>query len=110
MILIKNGHLVDPASGVDGLRDILVDGDRILKVAQAGDIAEGGDSTAAQAGSLEALQAGTEADSASAQVIDAAGLYVLPGLVDTHVHIRDPGAEYKEDIFTGAKAASPAWC
>lgn len=106
MILIKNGHLVDPASGVDGLRDILVDGDRILKVAQAGDIAEGGDSTAAQAGSLEALQAGTEADSASAQVIDAAGLYVLPGLVDTHVHFRDPGAEYKEDIFTGAKAAA----
>lgn len=84
MILIRNCHLVDPASGVDGLRDILVDGERIREIGAAGTLNLGsGD-----------------------RVIEADGLYAVPGLVDTHVHFRDPGALYKEDIFTGARAAA----
>ncbi|MBQ7841552.1 MAG: dihydroorotase [Lachnospiraceae bacterium] len=102
MILIRNGHLVDPASGVDGLRDILVDGGKILKIDDAGSI---------EAAAVEAYAVETAAESGGTaagtlRVIEADGLYVLPGLVDTHVHFRDPGAEYKEDIFTGAKAAA----
>ena len=85
MILIRNCRMIDPASGMDGLRDILTDGSRILKIGESGSI---------------------EAPDKDARVIEADGLTAAPGLVDTHVHFRDPGAEYKEDIFTGAKAAA----
>ncbi|MBS6202691.1 MAG: dihydroorotase [Firmicutes bacterium] len=85
MILIRNCRMIDPASGTDGLRDILTDGSRILKIGESGSI---------------------EAPDKDARVIEADGLTAAPGLVDTHVHFRDPGAEYKEDIFTGAKAAA----
>lgn len=85
MILVRNCHLVDPASGVNGLRDILVEGDRIQKIGEAGALCPA---------------AGVE------RVVEADGLYAMPGLVDTHVHFRDPGALYKEDIFTGAQAAA----
>ena len=79
-ILIKGGHVVDPANRIDEIRDVLVDGGKIAKVAE------------------------NIADSAD-KVIDASGKYVVPGLVDMHVHLRDPGQEYKEDIVTGTKAA-----
>ena len=79
-ILIKGGHIVDPANGIDEIRDVLVDNGKIAKVEK--DIADGAD-----------------------KVIDASGKYVVPGLVDMHVHLRDPGQEYKEDIVTGTKAA-----
>ncbi|HJB91379.1 MAG TPA: dihydroorotase [Candidatus Eisenbergiella merdigallinarum] len=85
MLLIRNCHLIDPASGTDGRRDILVEGEKIRSVARPGELSlseEGG------------------------RVIDADGLIAAPGLVDTHVHFRDPGAEYKEDIFTGAETAA----
>ena len=85
MILIRNCRMIDPASGTDGLRDILTDGSRILKIGESGSI---------------------EASDKDARIIEADGLTAAPGLVDTHVHFRDPGAEYKEDIFTGAKAAA----
>ena len=85
MILIRNCRMIDPASGTDGLRDILTDGSRILKIGESGSI---------------------EAPVKDARIIEADGLTAAPGLVDTHVHFRDPGAEYKEDIFTGAKAAA----
>ena len=85
MILIRNCRMIDPASGTDGLRDILTDGSRILKIGEPGSI---------------------EAPDKDARIIEADGLTAAPGLVDTHVHFRDPGAEYKEDIFTGAKAAA----
>lgn len=77
--------MIDPASETDGLRDILTDGSRILKIGESGSI---------------------EAPDKDARIIEADGLTAAPGLVDTHVHFRDPGAEYKEDIFTGAKAAA----
>ena len=85
MILIRNCRMIDPASGTDGLRDILTDGSRIARIGAAGSI--------------------TVPDG-DVRVIEADGLAAAPGLVDTHVHFRDPGAEYKEDIFTGAKAAA----
>lgn len=95
MILIRNCHLVDPASGVDGMRDILIEGDRIAKIGAAGTLQPEADAVKA-----------AECVCGNVRVIEADGLYAAPGLVDTHVHFRDPGAEYKEDIFTGAKAAA----
>lgn len=91
MLLIRNCLLVDPASGVEGMRDILTDGERIKKIGEAGSLH---------------LPAGVSADGGHDRVIEAGGFYAAPGLVDVHVHFRDPGAEYKEDIFTGAKAAA----
>lgn len=96
MLLIRNGRVVDPVSGVDKVMDILVDGGQIVKV---------GDGAAEmfEENRLNAQENDAENESG---VIDAAGLVVAPGLVDTHVHFRDPGFTYKEDIFTGAAAAA----
>ena len=80
-ILIKNGLLVDPGSGTLREEDLLVkDGMIAGRGAYSGEMAD--------------------------RVIDASGLAVLPGLVDLHVHLRDPGQEYKEDVRTGALAAA----
>lgn len=82
MILIKGGRVVDAVTKTDEVLDVLLDGKTIVKVGKDLDAAGG------------------------AQVIDATGLVVAPGLVDTHVHFRDPGFTYKEDILTGAKSAA----
>lgn len=79
-ILIQNGHVVDPLGKRDGCYDVLVEGDKIKAVEEHID---------------------AEADC----VIEAKGCYVLPGLIDLHVHLRDPGLEYKETLETGGKAA-----
>lgn len=79
--LIKNGHLLDPATHRDGQYDIMMEDDKICKVEP--EILEGADI-----------------------VIDADGSYVMPGFIDLHVHFREPGFEYKETIKTGAKAAA----
>lgn len=81
MILIKNGRVVDPVIGTDRVMDVLTDGSVIA-------------------------QTGQGLSAPGAQVIDASGLVVAPGLVDAHVHFRDPGLTWKEDIFTGARAAA----
>ncbi len=81
-IRIRNGHAVDPSTGLDGLYDIVVNDDRIGGVYPAGH---------GPASDIE---------------IDAEGLWVLPGLVDMHVHFREPGQEHKETIKTGAAAAA----
>jgi dihydroorotase len=81
-ILIKGGRVIDPAQGVDGQLDVLIDN---------GVIAQVGNNIAGA--------------NFSGQVIDAAGKLVVPGLIDIHVHLRDPGYEYKEDIQTGTQAA-----
>ncbi|MEI7816475.1 MAG: dihydroorotase [Desulfuromonadales bacterium] len=80
-LLIKNGRLIDPGQKIDDTLDILV---------QNGLIKEIGKGLAAPAG---------------AETVDASGTYVVPGLIDMHVHLRDPGLEYKEDIVSGTKAA-----
>ncbi len=81
-LLIKNGHVIDPSQNLDEKLDILV-ADGIIK--------EIGKKLPAPKG---------------AEVIDAKGLLVTPGLIDMHVHLRDPGLEYKEDIVTGTRAAA----
>lgn len=80
MLLIKNGRVVDPVTKTDKVMDVLIDKDMILET-------------------------GKQLNREDAEIIDAAGLVVAPGLVDTHVHFRDPGFTYKEDIITGANAA-----
>ncbi len=79
--LIRKGRLVDPAGGIGGVMDILLEDGRVAVI-------------------------GSDLCDPSAQVIDAAGLTVCAGLVDMHVHLREPGFEYKETIATGAQAAA----
>lgn len=85
MILIKNGRIVDPVRQFDDIADILIEGKNIVKVGK----------------NLE-----FDDNDSNLRVIDASGLVAAPGLVDAHVHFRDPGFTYKEDIETGAKAAA----
>ncbi len=81
MLLIKNGYVIDPKSGKEGIFDVLIEDKKIQKIEQ-NIICE------------------------EAQRIDATGLVVAPGLVDVHVHFREPGFTYKEDIITGSAAAA----
>lgn len=80
-LLIQNGHVLDPLTGLDGISDVLTDGDKIVKVAK--DISDAAD-----------------------QTIDASGCYVMPGFIDLHVHLRDPGLTHKETLETGGRAAA----
>jgi dihydroorotase len=82
-ILIKGGRVIDPAGGIDDSLDILVDRGRIKEIGKG-------------------LKA---SDGNGVDVIDAAGLIVAPGFIDMHVHLREPGFEYKEDIASGTAAA-----
>ncbi len=79
--LLKGAHVVDPQVGLDGFRDVLIDDGKIAAVSEALEASDG------------------------AEVIDAHDKYLVPGLVDMHVHFRDPGFEYKETIETGSAAA-----
>ncbi|WP_102413328.1 dihydroorotase [Beduinella massiliensis] len=79
--LIRGGRVIDPSQGIDGVFDLLIADGVIVKIAE-------------------------RIEEADAEVIDAAGLCVLPGLVDIHCHLRDPGFEYKEDIATGTRSAA----
>lgn len=88
VILIRNGHIVDPSQGIDGIGDIVVEGGRIAGVRTHNSTSQ-------------PLNLPTSA----LTTIDATGLYLLPGLVDMHTHLREPGFEYKETIKTGTMAA-----
>ena len=79
--LVRGGRLVDPSSGLDGIADILIEDGRIAAL-------------------------GPKLDAAAERTIDAAGLVVVPGLIDMHVHLREPGFESKETIASGARAAA----
>ncbi|HEX9777751.1 MAG TPA: dihydroorotase [Geopsychrobacteraceae bacterium] len=79
--LIKSGRLVDPANHIDEKLDILIVAGKVAELAP-------------------------NIDAGTAEVINAAGLIVTPGLIDMHVHLRDPGLEYKEDIISGTRAAA----
>lgn len=80
-LLIQGGRLLDPKSAVDGLRDVRVRDGKILEVA-------------------DKLQV-----KASDELVDAKGLWILPGFIDLHVHLREPGEEAKETVLTGSRAA-----
>ncbi len=82
MIFIQNGRILDPKSKTDVVMDLVIDHGKII-----------------------AMESGSK-PSEKDLVIDAAGLVVAPGLIDVHVHFRDPGLTYKEDIQTGALAAA----
>jgi dihydroorotase len=82
-IWIKGGHLIDPTSKTDGQRDLLIENGRVV-----------------------AVDTKLNANPRDVQVIDATGLVVTPGLVDIHVHLREPGQSYKETIASGTAAAA----
>ena len=88
MLLIENGYLIDPKSGMEGIFDVLTQGERIKRIGK------------------ELRSTLSEEERKECQVMDAKGKLVAPGLVDVHVHFRDPGFTYKEDIFSGARAAA----
>lgn len=85
MLLIKGAHVVDPQIGLDGVMDVLIEGERIARVGERIKAPEG------------------------AEVIEADGKYLVPGLTDIHVHFRDPGFEYKETIETGLRCRRCRW-
>lgn len=93
MMLIKNGRVINPASGFDGVADLWIEDGKISRILPR---ESGG------AGRTEDFSGREEED---AEILDAAGKIVAPGLIDVHVHFRDPGFTYKEDIETGARAA-----
>ncbi len=96
MLLIKNGRMIDPSSGIDDIRDILISGERIVRI-----------SAEIKKEDIFSIIDGLGLDDAEdPEVIDAKGLILAPGFVDVHVHFRDPGFTDKEDIYTGAKAAA----
>ena len=78
MLLIKNGRVIDPLSHLDQVMDLLIDEGKIIEM-----------------GHIEK----------DCETIDAKDMIVAPGLIDNHVHFRDPGLTYKEDIYTGSNAA-----
>jgi dihydroorotase len=80
-VLIRGGRVVDPSQKLDAVLDVLIDGGRIARVGEA-------------------------IESSGAETVDASGLVVAPGLVDVHVHLREPGGEHKETIASGARAAA----
>ena len=81
-LLIRNGRVIDPAGSVDSVQDVLLKGDRIERVGK------------------------TLAVPADTKVLDATGKIVCPGFIDLHVHLREPGQEYKETVATGTRAAA----
>jgi dihydroorotase len=81
MLLIKNGRVLDPATGTDSVQDVLLDGDRIQKV-------------------------GVSLSVPDAEVFDAQKMIVAPGFIDLHCHLREPGQEMSETIETGTRSAA----
>ncbi len=86
-MIIKNGRIIDPANQTDAIGDIFIKDGIITNVIIKDDMSD-------------------NVDISDEEIIDATGLVVMPGFIDVHSHFRDPGFEYKEDIYTGAKAAA----
>ncbi|MBI3210473.1 MAG: dihydroorotase [Candidatus Solibacter usitatus] len=80
-LILKNGRVLDPANRMDAIADVLIDGDRIAAV-------------------------GPSLDASGAELFDATGMWVTPGFIDMHVHLREPGFEHSETIESGSRAAA----
>ena len=85
MILIKNGRVIDPSTKRDEVLDIVIKDNKIEKIGKFPITSE------------------------YKSVIDASGNIVAPGLIDVHVHFRDPGFTHKEDIESGSLSAATRW-
>ena len=86
-ILIRGGYVIDPSAGIDGRRDLFLRDDRVAALDSAGNL-------------------DTLAKKERAAIVDAEGCIVAPGLIDLHVHLREPGQGYKETIASGTRAAA----
>ena len=91
MLFIQNSRVIDPKTGTDAVLDLIIENGKIVDMGE--NLAEHCQALASENGS-------------SLQILDGKGLITAPGLIDVHVHFRDPGFTYKEDIQTGAKAAA----
>jgi dihydroorotase len=85
MILLQNGRIIDPVNNTDTTGDLLISDGRIASIGPAGSLTLSGK---------------------EGEIVDLAGKWVVPGLIDMHVHLREPGEEYKENIASGTKAAA----
>lgn len=85
MLVIRNGRVLDPATNLDEEVDVVIERGRVVSIGK---------------------DAGREVRGESVRDIDAKGLWVTPGFIDLHVHFREPGQEYKEDIVSGLRAAA----
>lgn len=91
MVIFKNGTLIEPSTGFCGKMDVAVKGEKIVKIAE----------------NIDTEMLKTEIEQAEECIVyDCTGKYIGPGLVDVHVHFRDPGFTYKEDIESGSIAAA----
>ena len=81
-LVIRGGRVIDPANNVDGVQDLLVENGKIARLGR------------------------NLAAPADVEVVDATGKIVCPGFIDMHVHLREPGQEYKETVATGTRAAA----
>jgi dihydroorotase len=85
MLVLRGGRVIDPSRGIDGVSDVVIEGNRILRVG---------------------VRAAQGIVGERVRIIDVTGKWVVPGFVDLHVHFREPGHEYKEDIASGLRAAA----
>lgn len=102
-LLIRNGRVLDPSCGRDEICDLLAEDGLIVRVAKK---MEGIPEESAGRNCGDHAESGRPEEGAKLTVVDAAGCFVMPGLVDLHVHLRDPGLTYKEDIASGSRAAA----
>lgn len=110
MIYITNGYVTDPKTRFEGYRDILVKEDKIAVMAERGTpltelLCLAGRQMSGEAAQDASGETKMEKYANAIEHIDASGKIIAPGLVDVHVHFRDPGFTYKEDIESGAAAA-----
>ena len=91
MLFIQNSRVIDPKTGTDAVLDLIIENGKIVDMGE--NLAERCQALASENGS-------------SLQILDGKGLITAPGFIDVHVHFRDPGFTYKEDIQTGARAAA----